>query len=117
MTVTDQALATPTSHGYGFGSAPVGELRDSNSLLNQPDLLRQRMTDDGYLLLRRALDPDQVLAARAELCRRLAGVGLIDQTHPVTAAIYSGSNAGLGAIDRQAFARDLRRGPALRALL
>ena len=110
-------LAPWRSHGYSFGPEPVGELRDSSSLAQQPDALRERMAEDGYLLLRGALDREQVLAARAELCAKLAAVGLLDPSRLPTDAIYSGSNAGLGQLDRKAFAHDLRTGPALRALL
>lgn len=113
MTPTTETLAT--SHGYGFG-APLGELRDSSPLRGDPAALRRRIADDGYLLLRGALPREQVLAARAEFCAKLAAVGLIDRRYPVTDAIYSGSNAGLGTIDRKAFAHDLRTGPAIRAL-
>ena len=108
--------AAATSHGFSFG-APLGELRDSSGLLQDVAALRQRMTDDGYLLLRGLLPREQVLAAREELCAKLAVVGLIDQRYPVADAIYSGSNAGLGTVDRKAFARDLRTGPAIRALV
>lgn len=117
MNVMPQTTTPATSHGYSFGPGPLGELRDSSGFINRPDALRERMTEDGYLLLRQCLDPAQVLAARAELCTKLAAVGLLDPAHPPTDATYSGSNAGLSAIDRKAFAHDLRTGPALRALL
>lgn len=106
----------PTSHGYGLGSAPVGELRDASGLAGRPEALRARIAEDGYLLLRGVLDRDQVLAARAELCGKLDAVGLIDRAQPPTEAIYSGSNAGLSGLDRKAFAKDLRTGPALRTV-
>ncbi|MDA0991804.1 MAG: phytanoyl-CoA dioxygenase family protein [Verrucomicrobia bacterium] len=42
----------------------LGELRDSNALLDQPDALRARLADDGYLLIRGLQDRAAVLEAR-----------------------------------------------------
>jgi hypothetical protein len=119
VTAFTETAFIPTSHGNGFGpdSVPLGELRDSARLAGDESALRERMAEDGYLLLRRFLDREQVLAARAELCAKLAGAGLLDSSRPLTDAIFSGSNNGLGQIDRKAFAKDLRTGPALRSLL
>jgi phytanoyl-CoA dioxygenase PhyH len=92
-----------------------GELRDANALLQDAEGLRGRIAEDGYLLLRGALDRDVVLAARRELCEKLAAVGEIDTAYPVTDAIFSGKSARAD-IDVQAFRKDLRTGPAVRAL-
>ena len=122
MTLADVVNATGTaltSHGYVFDQNPsaFGELRDSNALLDDVQALHARYQEDGYLLLRGYLDRDLVLAARRELAVKLDEVGLIDRGHPVTDAIYSGSNARLGQIDRTAYAKDLRSGPALREVV
>jgi len=108
----------PTSHGHRFDTGPAafGELLDSSHLAGDVAALRRRIDEDGYLLLRGYLEVEQVLTARQELCRKLAAVGLIDAARPVTAAVYSGSTAGLVAVDRKAYARDLRTGSAVRAL-
>ena len=42
-----------------------GELRDSNDLLDDSPALRERMAEDGYLLLRDYLDLAWVMDARA----------------------------------------------------
>ncbi len=42
----------------------LGELRSSNDLLHDTDALRERLAEDGYLLLRDMIDRDKVLAAR-----------------------------------------------------
>lgn len=47
-----------------FPSAEMGELRDSSDLLNDAAALRQRMAEDGYLLLRGLLDRDVVMRGR-----------------------------------------------------
>ena len=112
---TEQPL---TSHGYVFDASPsaLGELRDSSALAGDVAALRHRMAKDGYLLLRRYLDRDRVLAARRELCEKLDAVGLIDRSRPITDAIFSGSTSKLAGVDRKAYAKDLRTGPALRAV-
>jgi|SRR5581483_11086862 len=107
-----------TSHGYIFNtdSTAFGELTDSAPLTHDFPALRERMAEDGYLLLRDYLDRDQVLAARAELCHKLDSVGLISHRYPITDAIFSGTTEQLSRIDRNAFAKDLRTGAALRAV-
>ena len=121
MALTDAIAANAelTSHGYVFDPRPTafGELRDANALLNDVDALRERYQEDGYLLLRCFLDRDLVMAARRELASKLDSVGLIDRRYPVEEAIYSGSNAQLSRIDRKAYAKDLRNGPALREVV
>ncbi len=122
MTLTDTLAATGsdlTSHGYVFDLNPsaFGELRDSSPLLADLAALHQRYEDDGYLLLRGYLDRELVLAARRELVEKLDSVGLIDRHAPLLDAIYSGRNDGLSQIDRRAFARSLRTGPALRKVV
>jgi hypothetical protein len=49
---------------YDFPSDSLGELRDSNELLGDAGALRERMAEDGYLLLRQLIDPGKVAAAR-----------------------------------------------------
>ncbi len=119
MSVLTQASIAPTSNGFRFSAsdAPLGELRDSSGLADNPVALRERMKDDGYLLLRGHLNRDEVLAARAELCAKLDSIGLLDRSLPLTESIYSGTNEGITRVDRKVFAKDLRTGPALRTLL
>ncbi|MBM3534995.1 MAG: hypothetical protein FJX60_18385 [Alphaproteobacteria bacterium] len=68
----------------------VGEYRDSSDLLGRPADLRRRLAEDGYLLLRGALDRDVIAAARREVFARLAEVGEIrfrgraEQTYALT---------------------------------
>jgi ectoine hydroxylase-related dioxygenase (phytanoyl-CoA dioxygenase family) len=107
-----------TSNGFELDTRPeaFGELRDANDVLEDAEALRRRMAEDGYLLLRGVLDRDVVRAARRELCEKLAAVGEIDTSRPVTDAIFSGKTARQG-IDVQAFRKDLRTGRAMRALV
>lgn len=108
-----------SSNGFPFdvGAAKFGELRDSNDLLGNVTALKQRMQEDGYLLLRDFLDRDRVLAARRELLKKLDSVGLVGRRHSLIDGIYSGDNSQLGKIDRRTYAKDLRSGPALREVV
>ena len=67
--------------------AAFGELRESSDVLGNPVALRERMRADGYLFLRDYLNRDEVLAARAEIIRRLDAEGYIDQNHPLDEAV------------------------------
>ncbi|ADV83035.1 phytanoyl-CoA dioxygenase family protein [Terriglobus saanensis] len=61
----------------------LGYLREANELLGNADLLRQRMAEDGYLLLRGLLNRDQVLAARRDTLEQLADQGQLDPDAPL----------------------------------
>lgn len=108
----------PASNGFSFdvSAGKFGEMRDSSGLAGDATALQSRMQEDGYLLLRRYLDRDAVLAARRELLGKLAAAGLIDRRRPLTDAIFSGDTSHVTRIDRKAYAKDLRSGPALKAL-
>lgn len=54
------------------------EFRDSTSLVNDAAALRDRMTEDGYVFLRRALDPDRVLKVRRDVTSALAANWWLD---------------------------------------
>lgn len=73
-TLAARIRSTATCRGVSLGDAPenVGELRESNDIMNSAEKLRSRMQEDGYLLLRGLLDRDDVLDARREVMRRLA---------------------------------------------
>ena len=108
-----------TSHGFPVDTRPevFGELRASNDILHDPAALRERMQEDGYLLLRDILDHDVVLDARRELLGKLATTGEIDTTNaPLMDAITSGTSLR-SDIDIKAFLKDLRTGPAIRHLV
>ena len=56
-----------------------GEIVDSNSLLERPVELRERLAEAGFVLLRGGVDQQTVFAAREEVFGRLANVGEIRQ--------------------------------------
>ena len=91
----------------------VGELSDSSSCLDDPNELQRRLRNDGYLLLRQALDYEQVMAARRETLEALVEVGEIHP--PAIEGIFTGTSRreerpeGLGA-----FWKSVSEGPAIR---
>jgi ectoine hydroxylase-related dioxygenase (phytanoyl-CoA dioxygenase family) len=91
-------------------------LRDSTALLGDVAALRERMAEDGYLLLRRLFPREVITEGRRELCEKLSTAGLIDRRYPLTEAIFSGDTSQAEAMDRWAFAKYLRTGEALRRI-
>lgn len=100
-----------TTDGRAVPTALVGELADSSDLLSDPEALRASLKENGYLLLRRAIDPDTALAARHEVLACLAAVGEID----MPAETFSGhSRRPTGNPEAGEFLRDVCDGPRLR---
>ncbi|HXF62593.1 MAG TPA: phytanoyl-CoA dioxygenase family protein [Caldilineaceae bacterium] len=69
-----QLITEPTHHG---------ELRPSNDILDNPEALRARMAEDGYLYLPGLLDVDAVLAARRSVLERLQAEGALHPDYPL----------------------------------
>ncbi len=88
---TPVAVTQLTSNGLSipFDGARFTLLRDSTPLLSDPDALRRRFHDDGYLHLRGALDPDEVRALRADYFSRFDPIYLKTGTEPVH-GVFSG---------------------------
>ena len=87
-------MTTPTlprllAHGHEVKteSEYFGELRRSIDLVDDPEALRERMREDGYLYLPGYLDRGEVLAARREVTDRLAADGLLDPDYPAMEAV------------------------------
>ncbi len=96
--------------GREVPASRLGMLREAGP----PTGWRGRLAEDGYLLLRGAIDPASVLAARAEVLAALRSVGEVDgsDAHPV--ATGASRRAALHA-DLGTFWRGVCEGPALRA--
>ena len=88
-------MTTVTDAGLTFAGKPLdaaadslGELRRSDDIAHDADALRSRVAEDGYLYLPGLLDRDQVMDARREVLRRLAGGGVVDDVdHDLMAGI------------------------------
>jgi ectoine hydroxylase-related dioxygenase (phytanoyl-CoA dioxygenase family) len=107
--------ATATIAGRPVPPGLLGPLRELARWPEQLDRLHGLLADDGYLLLRQALDRQQVMAARNEVLRRLAEVGEIAEPFEQALATGSSRRAELCA-DLDAFWRDVCEAPALRAV-
>ncbi len=76
-------MKTWTSCKNVFDTSPekFGELRSSNDLLTNPEKLRKRIAEDGYLLLRGLLNVDKVRAARDELLIKMERSGTVSDDY------------------------------------
>src|SRR5690348_12411748 len=72
-----------------MGDGYLGELRDSTELLKDSAALRDRMAEDGYLLLRGLHSRDKVDAARQHILENLASNGQIDASRPLDEAVVA----------------------------
>jgi ectoine hydroxylase-related dioxygenase (phytanoyl-CoA dioxygenase family) len=94
--------------------ALVGAFVDSTGLRRDPTALQARLARDGYVFLRRAIDPETVRAARAATVARLVAVG----------EVVPGSDAAATGTSRRrelhpdlgAFWQSVSEAPALRAV-
>lgn len=89
------------SRGQKLEQTPdaLGELRRSDDLVRpaagaadvarHARALRERMAEDGYLLLPGYLDRDEVLGARRELCGQLAALDLLDPSRSPDEAVVN----------------------------
>jgi len=105
-------------HGYVLDTAAdrFGELRDSSSLLENSNALRDRYVLDGYLFIRGLVHSDIVLAARREILLKYAVLGEIDGSQPLMDAV-AGKRAGLGSADMRAFTESVRTGAEYEAVI
>ncbi len=74
----------------------VTELRDSNDILGNVDKLRERIQEDGYLLIRGFHNRDAVLKARQEMLEWLASSGRLAPNTLVEDGIIGAGNKGAG---------------------
>ena len=105
-----------TSCGHELDMSPkrFGELKDSGEFATDPEVLRARMKEDGYLLLRGFLDKDEVLKAREEVFNKWSEVGEIDTNHPIIDGISSGTSKKNELEDPGLFRKHVCEGPNLR---
>ncbi|WP_422657526.1 phytanoyl-CoA dioxygenase family protein [Paenibacillus sp. EC2-1] len=81
-------------HELEMGSTYLTELRSSNDILNDTEALRQRLQEDGYLLIRGFHDREEVLEARMEFLRSLQAAGKLDPDAPIEEGIIGPENKG-----------------------
>jgi hypothetical protein len=86
-TITNTPRLSSRRVELDMSDAAFGWLRPINALLDDPAALRARMAEDGYLYLQAHLDKDQVRAARIEITKRLAELGMLDPDQPPLQAV------------------------------
>ncbi|MFD2116664.1 phytanoyl-CoA dioxygenase family protein [Paenibacillus yanchengensis] len=77
-----------------MGSKYMTELRDSNDIRDNMVALRDRLKEDGYLLIRGFHDREQVLKARSEFLAELQRTGKLDPNFPMEEAVIGSENKG-----------------------
>lgn len=119
MHMIDERMFAPmmpcVAKGRIIAAHLIGPLAEFGALLRQPERLRARFDQDGYVFLRGALPVDAVRAARREVFARLAEMDEI--ASPAEDGIATGRSQRLALHpDRGAFWKSVSEGPALRAL-
>ncbi len=87
MIATTVSQLTCLGMKLDMSAEAFGRPRCANELLDDPQALRARMAEDGYLYLRDYLDKAQVMAARVEITKRLAERGMLHPDHPAIEAV------------------------------
>lgn len=67
------------SRALELGSEHLTELRDSNDIAHDPAALRERMEEDGYLLIRGFHDREEVLHARQAVLSKMNKMGKLER--------------------------------------
>lgn len=75
-----------------MGSKYLTELRSSNEIIDDTEALRNRMKEDGYLLIRGFHDRTKVLAAKQEFLAKLQQMGRVDESKPLVEGIVGVDN-------------------------
>ena len=96
--------------------AAFGHLRDANGLLDQPEALRARLDDDGYLYVRDFFDLDLIRAGRRAIFEQVAREGLLDSDHDLMDGVIRADATEAAA--KLTFRPDLAAGnPAIRRVV
>ncbi|MEC0227602.1 phytanoyl-CoA dioxygenase family protein [Paenibacillus alba] len=77
-----------------MGGPYLTELRSSNDIMNDTEALRERLAEDGYLLIRGLHDRNQVLSARMEFLQSMQEMGRLDPAAPLEEGVIGGDNKG-----------------------
>ncbi|OPH59960.1 phytanoyl-CoA dioxygenase [Paenibacillus ferrarius] len=77
-----------------MGGPYLTELRSSNDIMKDTEALRERLAEDGYLLIRGLHDRNQVLSARMEFLQSMQEMGRLDPAAPLEEGVIGGENKG-----------------------
>lgn len=78
-----------------LGGKYLGLLRDANELIEQPDALKARIEEDGYLFIRGLHDREKVKATRRFLLEKLDENEQLDRSYPLDDAIPAEGKRGM----------------------
>jgi hypothetical protein len=78
-----------------MGGKYMTELRDSNDILGDFAALRQRLEEDGYLLLRGFHERERIMRARGDFMRKLQQLGRLDEAYPLEDAVIANNKGGM----------------------
>ncbi len=65
------------------------QLRESNDILGQPEALRERLDEDGFLFLRDFHDRNEVLGVRRDILQIMADAGELDPAAPLMEGVIN----------------------------
>ncbi len=86
---------------FEIGGNDLGMLRESNDLLDDFDALRERFSEDGYLLIRGLQRSETVLSARQAFLEHLNELGCVDSTAPFLDGAINTSRGPRGGFSSQ----------------
>jgi hypothetical protein len=91
-----QPLTAPAARGRRLDTSPdaFGELRPTPP--GDPEVLRERLEEDGYLFVPGVLDREEVHAGRMDLLERIAEHGALDPDHPLEQGVLRPGAVDLG---------------------
>ncbi|CAN5628833.1 hypothetical protein BH10ACI4_BH10ACI4_07890 [soil metagenome] len=93
----------------------TADLRDSNDILNDVVALRQRLAEDGYLLIRELRKPELVLTARRAVLERMLQKGLLAEGTSLMDGVIGRISPQIGTTGVRAN-EEYRQLPAVQAL-
>ena len=103
---------TSLGRSLNTDESQFGFIRSSNDLLDDPEQMRQRLAEDGYLYLKEFLDPDLIAEARRSVLTRLRLDGLLDGNRDIMEGVVDSSHLedfALNTAPQFASSRNLKR--------
>lgn len=86
---------------FEMGGPHLGQLLAANALLGDLPALRQRLADDGYLLLRGLIDRDKVMQARQRIMRHMDEQGALEPGQPILEGVMPRGGKSVGLMGRK----------------
>ena len=71
------------------------QMEDANDILDDTEALRQKINEDGFLLLRNLHDPEAVLKARRDILEVMSGRGKLDPDAPLMEGVVNPNPDGV----------------------